>query len=83
MPSFPMLILSRKPEQSIIINCNIVVRVLSVDRDVIKLGIDAPKEVTVNREEIELAIQGAKVHLSDVAITARRVVNGHERLEPI
>ena len=57
-----MLILSRKVEQSIIINGDIVVRVLSVDRDIVKLGIDAPKEVVVNREEIQRVIQGAAVH---------------------
>jgi carbon storage regulator len=57
-----MLILSRKVEQSIIINGNIVVKVLCVDRDTVKLGVDAPKEVAVNREEIQLAIAGARVH---------------------
>ena len=53
-----MLILSRKIEQSIIINGDIVVKVLGVDRDTVKLGIDAPEEVVVNREEIQLATQG-------------------------
>jgi carbon storage regulator len=53
-----MLILSRKIEQSIIINGDIVVKILRVDRDSVKLGIDAPQDVVVNREEIQLTTQG-------------------------
>ena len=55
---FIMLILSRKIEQSIIINGDITVKILRVDRDSVKLGIDAPQDVVVNREEIQLATQG-------------------------
>jgi carbon storage regulator len=55
-----MLILSRKVEQSIIINGDIVVKVLRLDRDKVKLGIDAPEKVIVNREEIQLAHDGTQ-----------------------
>ena len=48
-----MLILSRKVGQSIVINGNVIVKVVRVDGDQIKLGIDAPKEVSVHREEIQ------------------------------
>ncbi len=48
-----MLILSRKVGQSIIINGNIIVKVVRVDGDQIKLGIQAPESVKVNREEIQ------------------------------
>ena len=44
-----MLMLSRKVGQSI-------VKVLRVDGDQIKLGIDAPKEISVHREEIQQQI---------------------------
>jgi len=47
-----MLILSRMVNQSIIIQGNINVMVLRVERDRVKLGIEAPKEVTVLREEL-------------------------------
>jgi|YelNatPaOPRAMG01_1025707.scaffolds.fasta_scaffold00167_42 carbon storage regulator len=47
-----MLILSRKYNESIIIDGKIVVRVLRIDRDSVKLGIDAPQEVAVHRQEI-------------------------------
>jgi carbon storage regulator len=51
-----MLILTRKPEQSIIINGDIVVTVLAVDGDRVKLGIRAPADVAVLREEIQQVV---------------------------
>ncbi|OCS86803.1 carbon storage regulator CsrA [Caryophanon latum] len=47
-----MLVLSRKPNESIIINDNIEVKILSVDGDQVKLGIVAPKSVEIHRKEI-------------------------------
>jgi carbon storage regulator CsrA len=47
-----MLILTRKVDQGIVISGNILVRVLGVDRDRVKIGIDAPMEVTVLRQEL-------------------------------
>jgi carbon storage regulator len=53
-----MLILTRKPEQSIIINGDIIVTVLAVDGDRVKLGIRAPVEIPVLREEVQRAVGG-------------------------
>ena len=47
-----MLILTRKIDQAIVIQGNIQVVVLGVERDRVKLGIAAPAEVTVLREEL-------------------------------
>lgn len=47
-----MLILTRKVDQGIIISGNILVRVLGVERDRVKIGISAPGEVTVLRQEL-------------------------------
>jgi carbon storage regulator len=47
-----MLILTRKIDQSIIIQGNITVMVLGVERDRVKLGITAPENVAVLREEL-------------------------------
>ena len=47
-----MLILTRKIDQGIIIAGNIHVRVLGVERDRVKIGISAPREVTVLRDEL-------------------------------
>lgn len=47
-----MLILTRKVDQGIIIAGNILVRVLGVERDRVKIGISAPGEITVLRQEL-------------------------------
>jgi carbon storage regulator len=48
-----MLVLSRKTGESIVIDGGIKVTVLSATKNGIKLGIDAPKNIGVRREEIE------------------------------
>jgi carbon storage regulator len=53
-----MLILTRKLEQSIIIDDNIVVTILGVEGDRVKLGIRAPAEISVLREEIRREVGG-------------------------
>lgn len=52
-----MLVLTRKVGESINIGNDIVLKVIAVDGDQIKLGIDAPKNVKVHRHEIYEAIQ--------------------------
>jgi carbon storage regulator len=47
-----MLILTRKVDQGIVIQGNILVRVLGVERDRVKIGIAAPVEITVLRQEL-------------------------------
>jgi carbon storage regulator len=59
-----MLILTRKIDQGIVISGNILVRVLGVERDRVKIGISAPAEVPVLRQELlerEHAGEHAKV----------------------
>jgi carbon storage regulator len=47
-----MLVLARKPEESIVIDGRIVVTIMRVDGDVVKLGISAPADVPVHRREV-------------------------------
>jgi carbon storage regulator len=47
-----MLVLSRKLGEKIVIGDNIVVTVVKIDRNQIRIGIEAPQEVPVYREEI-------------------------------
>ena len=54
-----MLILTRKAEQGIVIDGRITVRVLAVEGERVKLGIDAPVSVGVLREELVQQITGA------------------------
>ena len=48
----PMLVLSRKLNESIVINYDIVVTVLGVQGDRVRLGIKAPGEIPVHRREV-------------------------------
>jgi carbon storage regulator len=71
-----MLVLSRQRDESIIIGDNIVVTIVDVRGDKVRLGIDAPREVSVHRREIYEAIQrenrqAAQIRLDD----ARRIGN--------
>ncbi len=52
-----MLVLSRKKDESIIINDHIRITVVEIRGDKVRLGIDAPKDVTVHRREVYEAIQ--------------------------
>jgi carbon storage regulator len=52
-----MLVLSRQRDESIIIGDNIVITVVDIRGDKVRLGIQAPKEVTVHRQEVYEAIQ--------------------------
>ncbi len=47
-----MLVLSRKLGEKIVIGDNIVVTVVKIDRNQIRIGIEAPQEISVYREEI-------------------------------
>ena len=53
-----MLVLSRQRDESIIIGDNVVVTIVDVRGDKVKLGIEAPREVTVHRQEVYEAIHG-------------------------
>jgi carbon storage regulator len=71
-----MLVLSRQRDESIIIGDNIVVTVVDVRGDKVRLGIEAPREVSVHRREVYEAIQrenqqAAKIRLDD----ARQIGN--------
>ncbi len=57
-----MLILSRKLNESIVIDGRIIVKVLRIEKESVKLGIQAPPEVPVHREEIHEAILKGKPH---------------------
>lgn len=55
-----MLVLSRKKNESIVINNDIVITVIEIRGDKVRLGVEAPKEVPVHRKEVYDAIQRSK-----------------------
>ncbi|AFI84483.1 carbon storage regulator [Methylophaga nitratireducenticrescens] len=55
-----MLILTRRVGESLIIGDDVVVNVLGVKGNQVRIGVDAPKDVTVHREEIYDRIQAEK-----------------------
>lgn len=54
-----MLALSRKKDESIIIGNGIEVKILDVTGDTVKLGIDAPREISIHRKEVYEEIKAA------------------------
>ncbi len=55
-----MLILTRRVGESLIIGDNIVINILGVKGNQIRIGVNAPKEISVHREEIYNRIQAEK-----------------------
>ena len=54
-----MLALSRKKDEAIVINNNVEIKILEIKGDQVKIGISAPKDVSIYRKEVFLQIQEA------------------------
>ena len=55
-----MLVLSRKKNESVVIDDRIVLTIVEIRGDKVRLGIEAPREVPVHRKEIFDAIQSER-----------------------
>lgn len=76
-----MLVLSRRVNQSIMIGHNVVVTILEVRGDVVRVGIAAPRDVDVHREEVYLELQRANVEAASPSTQAvRRLGDATRRL---
>lgn len=62
-----MLVLSRKKNESIVINNDITIVVVEIRGDKVRLGVEAPKEVPVHRREVYDAIRRNELAESDKA----------------
>lgn len=60
-----MLILSRKINESILLGEDIRVKIISIDKGIVKLGIDAPNSVSILREELKLAVESSNIEASE------------------
>lgn len=59
-----MLVLSRKKNESIVINNDITIVVVEIRGDKVRLGVEAPKEVPVHRREVYDAIKKSEAETS-------------------
>ena len=56
-----MLVLTRKPDERILIGDDIVITVLDIRGDGVRIGIDAPRGVRIQREEVVRAVSEANI----------------------
>ena len=68
-----MLVLSRRIGEKLVINKNITLTVVDIRGDKVRLGIDAPRDISIHREEVALAIELA---------LAQKAANEAEQPEP-
>ena len=76
-----MLVLTRRVNESIVIGNDIIVTVLEIQRDAIRLGIKAPHDVEINREEIFLLLSDKTRDAASIAAeTSKKFNNDHRSL---
>jgi len=59
-----MLVLARKLDESIVIGDDIILKVISIEKGVVKLGIEAPKSVSIVRSELIEDIKDSNIAAS-------------------
>jgi carbon storage regulator len=64
-----MLILSRKKDETIVIDGRIHISIVDIKGDQVKIGIDAPRDVKVYRKEVYEAIQKENREAAETAVT--------------
>ena len=71
-----MLVLSRKKNESIVINNDITIVVVEIRGDKVRLGVEAPKEVPVHRQEVYDAIRRNELANGNKAATSEAEAGG-------
>ncbi len=69
-----MLVLSRQRDESIMIGDNIVITIVDIRGDKVRLGINAPTEIPVHRQEVYEAIQRENLRASQLEPKDTRVL---------
>ncbi|MBN2816974.1 MAG: carbon storage regulator CsrA [Campylobacterales bacterium] len=79
-----MLVLARKQDEAIHIGDNVVVKVVSIENGIVKLGIEAPKEISIMRDELIQEIKqsnkaaSVKVDALDIAALSKLLRKSEE-----
>ena len=68
-----MLVLSRKKNESIIVDDSIVITVVEIRGDKVRLGIEAPREVSIHRSEVRDAIAAAETEQATEVVPVEEV----------
>ena len=77
-----MLILQRKPGESLVIGNDITVSIVSVENGRVQLAIDAPREVPILRSELLAAIAVNQESVVDQAVSATALLEFLSDLKP-
>lgn len=70
-----MLVLTRKSDESIIIDGCIEVKIVGIEEGKVKLGISAPREVTIHRKEVYVDIQSANKEAAESSLKLDHIKN--------
>jgi len=76
MDGTKVLVLTRKLTQKIVIGDGIVVTVLDINKDSVRLGIDAPVGVKIQRDEIAAAVMAANVSATHAGVNSPDLIKG-------
>jgi len=76
-----MLVLSRQRDESIMIGDKVVITIVDIRGDKVRLGIEAPQEVPVHRQEVYEAIK-REGRLSGLGKDSRALVGNREKTAP-
>lgn len=77
-----MLVLTRRPGESIVVGDNIVVTVIEIKGGQVRIGIDAPRDVDVYREEIYEQVRQENLRAIAGAAEIRKAVQDSPRPQP-
>ena len=77
-----MLVLTRRPGESIIVGKDIVITVIEIKGGQVRIGIDAPRDVQVHREEIYEQVRQENLAAVRNAEAAREALKKHRRPQP-
>jgi carbon storage regulator len=67
-----MLVLGRKTDESLLVGNDIVITILSIEGDRVKVGINAPRDITILRSEVRERLQRAAQDPTTAPVQPRR-----------